>query len=92
MWKEIAEKKEQFIGGELQDLDPHFGAAPVTTITDVTFDDKPDGMFEVKGQNYTCSVNREFAGLHVDDGWFHVSTPYNRFRFRGVEADMAQAA
>lgn len=92
MWKEIAEQKEQFIGGELQDLDPHFGAAEVTTIIDITFDDEPNGIFAVKGEKYSCSVNRAFGGLHAEDGWLHVGTPYNAFRFRGIDADRATAA
>ena len=79
MWREFAEKRDDFIGGPLQDLDTTFGPISETFITDIRFDGE---MFFVDGEDYGCGVNREYGGLHVEGGWFHVGTAYNHFRFK----------
>ena len=46
-----------------------FGGCSETEITDMSFDGK---LFSVTGKDYDCSINREFAGLRAEDGWFVV--------------------
>ena len=86
MWAEIAEKRDKFIGGLLQDTDFYCGVAPSSTkITGVDFDGE---MFTVSGEEYDCSINREYAGLGARDGWFVVSGPAGcgfMFRVKGPD-------
>ena len=82
MWEQLAAKQHRFIGGTLQDLDETCGAAPETEIVSMSFDGT---MFVVKGKDYDCSINREYAGLRAVDGAFEVSAtglPGVGFMFR----------
>lgn len=88
MWKELAEQRASFVDGELQDLDEDFEPAPVTTITDVKFE---NDYFEVIGKAYTCGISRKYGGLTAKDGWLVAATNYGRFRFRRKSPSAGEA-
>ena len=55
IWEQIANKKEEYIGGVLLDHE-----CDETIITDITFE---DGFFTVEGEDYNCGLNREYGGV-----------------------------
>ena len=77
MWQELVREREHLIGGALIDNDG--GGQLATRIVDVKFE---NGVFDVVGEHYTCSVNREFGHVVAMDGWFWVHFPYGGWRFR----------
>ena len=85
MWKGLADQQDKFIGGTLLDLDKTFGNPAETEIVGMSFDGT---TFDVKGKDYSCSMNREYAVLaRYLDGVFEVSAvglPGFGFLFRAA--------
>ena len=74
----IFERKEEWIGGELQELTDSFPVlsddAPITKIVDITL--KPNGekdaFFQVEGESYGCGFCTAIGGVmgvKSDEGW-----------------------
>ena len=65
IWEQLVAKKEEWIGGKLEDTDTSFGAKPArTTITDMTL--RPNGQgqfFTVHGKKFDCGFNTRYGGI-----------------------------
>lgn len=78
LWPQFVARKQQFIGGTLQELSsgfPETGFAE-TTITEIKFE--PSGedsaMFEVEGKRFSCSFNVKYGGVTGgEEGWITFS-------------------
>jgi hypothetical protein len=81
MWGQFVAKKEQFIGGILQDsgdsMDRRMGLpAGETVITDIAL--RPNGVdsafFEVVGKDFTCGFDVGHGGVTAgEEGWITFS-------------------
>ena len=77
LWPQFVDKKEEYIGGILEDLDSSFdGPPPPTMITDIEFraNGKESAWFEVKGKDYSCGGDVGHLGVvGGDEGWLTLS-------------------
>jgi hypothetical protein len=91
----------RLVGGQLQDIDPDCGPAPITTIErvehvliDTTW------QLRIVGADYTCmgvtrhepaveSMRGALLGIipHQDGDWLHLGTPWTRFRVQPASGD-----
>jgi len=74
MWGNFVEKKDEFIGGILQDLD--MGYCIETKITDITLtpNGKDSAFFSVVGEEFTCGFDTGHGGITGGDtGWMTFS-------------------
>jgi hypothetical protein len=81
MWSQFVEKKEQWIGGILEDfgdsMDGHIGLPKGNIITDIQL--KPNGedsaYFEVNGTEYDCGGDVQHLGIsgRGEEGWLTFS-------------------
>lgn len=95
-WGQFVERKNEFVGGCLQDFDMGYSAE--TTITDITLE--PNGetsaFFSVVGADFTCGFDVGFGGISAGaEGWltFHGYAGH-KWRIRPPEnkaADEAEA-
>lgn len=77
MWGQLVERKEDFIGGVLEDFGDSFdrsiGTIPmITKITNIIL--RPNGedsaFFEVCGEDFTCGFDVQYGGLaDGDNDW-----------------------
>lgn len=70
MWNQFIEKKDNFIGGILEDTD--MGIKGATTITDITLE--PNGedsaFFRIEGEDFGCGFDVGYGGIgRGDEGW-----------------------
>lgn len=82
LWSQFVEKKTQFIGGVLQDLD--MGMCLETKIVDVLLE--PNGedsaYFTVEGKDFSCGGDVKFLGITGgESGWITFSG-YGGHRWR----------
>ena len=91
LWPQFVEKKDEFVGGELQDLDPSFGGVGPTVIVNIDFraNGKSSVWFEVAGEDYTCGGDVECLGIiGGDPGWITLSGyGGHAWRFREKQAE-----
>lgn len=78
LWGQVVDKKEQFIGGTLEDFGDSmdctlFGSkAHRTTITDITLTPNGDdsAFFSVEGEKFRCGFDVKHGGVTAgEDGW-----------------------
>lgn len=79
LWSQFVERKEEWIGGileETQDSFPQIGVGGKTIITDITL--KPNGKdsayFSVEGEDFGCGGSTECLGITGgEEGWITLS-------------------
>ena len=76
LWSQFVERKSEFIGGVLQDMDEGCTADTTTTITDITL--TPNGsdsaFFSVEGESFNCGFDVKYGGITKGDaGWLAFS-------------------
>ncbi len=79
MWSQFVERKEEWIGGileETQDSFPQVGEGGKTIITDITLE--PNGedsaIFSVNGKDFGCSGDTGHLGvIGGEEGWITLS-------------------
>lgn len=76
MWGQFIDRKEEWIGGKLQQMDVEsmlgdFGDVVQTKITDLLL--KPNGedsaYFEVVGEDFTCGFDVRYGGVDASNAW-----------------------
>lgn len=87
MWSQFVEKKSEWIGGQLQEIDSVMGQAPVTEIKDVTLEPNGDesAMITFHGENYVCGYDVQHCGIDPSgpEGWLTISSQWgDRFQVR----------
>jgi len=87
MWGQFVDKKAEWIGGKLQEIDNIFGEADVTEITDVTLE--PNGeesaILTFHGKDYGCGYDVKYSGIGGEHtaGWLTVSSTWgDRYRVK----------
>lgn len=80
LWSQFVERKEEWIGGILEELQDSFpqgvGKASQTEITDITLTPNGDdsAKFNVEGKDYGCGFGVEYGGVvGGEDGWITFS-------------------
>ncbi len=65
MWSQFVEKKDQFIGKKMFDVDNIMGKSPETIIVDVTLEPNGDdsAMICFIGKDYDCCCDVGYAGV-----------------------------
>lgn len=69
MWQQFVQKKDEWIGGVLQDRDndPFLGGVTIgpTVITDVVLREngKDSAWFEFSGKDYSCGFDVKYGGI-----------------------------
>ena len=63
MWSQFIEKKKEWIGGVLEDLD--MGMSLKTVITDITLlpNGEESAMFHVRGRDFNCGFDVKYGGI-----------------------------
>jgi hypothetical protein len=79
MWGQFVEKKAEWIGGELHEIDVHAGEGK-TKIIDIRLEPNGDdsAMFVIAGEDFTCCADVKCLGIGGDqqgDG-LNLSTPF----------------
>lgn len=68
MWSQFVEKKANFIGNKMFDVDSMMGAAPETEVVDVEL--VPNGtdsaMICFRGKDYDCISDVKYCGISSD--------------------------
>ena len=59
LWPQFVERKDEFIGGKLEDLSE--SPAAETEITDITFADASGPVFCIHGKDFDCSFNVNYG-------------------------------
>lgn len=98
LWSQFVEKKDQWIGGVLQDfgdnMDRTTGIAGaegvVTKITDVILEPNGDksAWFEITGEKFNCGFDVRHGGIsgRQEKGWLTISGyGGHKFRIKGPE-------
>jgi hypothetical protein len=89
MWNQFVEKKEQWIGGILEDsgdsIDRHMGAEKMKTkIKDITLE--PNGeesaMFHVIGEDFSCGGDVEHLGITAGESGYMTFSGYGGHSWR----------
>lgn len=87
MWSQFVEKKAEWIGGQLKEIDMIMGEGEVTEITDVTLE--PNGeesaFLTFHGKKYGCGYDVRYCGIGGGQtpGWLTISsTGGDRFQIR----------
>lgn len=77
LWSQFIDRKDEFIGGTLEDLETCFGEkCGSTKITDITLEPngKDSAFFAVVGEDYTCGFDVKYGGVTGGDkGWLTLS-------------------
>lgn len=77
LWGQFIDRKDEFIGGTLEDLEICFGhKCEPTKITDVTLEPngKESAFFAVVGEDYTCGFDVKYGGITGGkEGWLTLS-------------------
>lgn len=71
-WSQIVERKKEWIGNKLQDLEV-VGPRPLETIvTDIQLTPNGDdsAMFRIQGEDFNCGFDVQYGGVSAgEDGW-----------------------
>lgn len=79
LWSQFVERKKEWIGGileELEDSYPQVGVGGKTTITDITLkaNGKDSAFFSVEGKGFSCGGSTECLGVTGgEEGWITLS-------------------
>ncbi len=73
MWSQFVEKKDQFIGGILEDLEYRTLRTEITDI-ELNPNGKESAFFEVSGKDFECGFDIKYGGLcKGEEGWITFS-------------------
>ena len=92
LWGQFIERKEEWIGGLLEEVQDNFPQMPVgspqTKIVDITLilNGEDSAYFTVEGEKYSCGFDVHHGGISGDsdklkDGWLNFSG-YGGHRWR----------
>lgn len=89
LWSQFVEKKNEWIGGTLEELEDSFPqlsdeGSPKTKITDIKLEPngKENAYFSVAGEDYGCGGSTDCLGIvGGEDGWITLSG-YGGHRWR----------
>lgn len=78
LWPQFVEKKAQYIGGILEDVNDGPGCPAQTEITDIRFEANGDtsAFFQVDGKEFGCGADVSCLAVDPDlggDGWIGFS-------------------
>ncbi|GEM_PF-6812261 len=81
IWEQLIAKKDDFIGGTLEDFGDDEGDVPFeTTIIDMRFED--NSFFRICGEKFDCGFATQYGGIiGGSDGWTEFAG-YGGHRFR----------
>ena len=96
IYEQMVEKKQEWIGGELQELTDSYprvidGCSPKTKIIDITLTDNGGNypFFMIHGENYDCGFATDVGGVMgmpgMEEGWLCFSG-YGGHEFRIKQA------
>jgi hypothetical protein len=98
MWSQFVEKKEQWIGGTLEEFGDGICDGGVTTITDITLELKPEWgnavVFSIIGKDFSEEFNVQgAAGVSggSEPGWIEFYCYGTRFRIKGKDSKQEDA-
>lgn len=77
LWGQFVDRKAEWIGGILQDLDLPLDEEMMTKIIDITLEPngKDSAFFSVEGEEFTCGFDVRHGGIGGDqeEGWLTFS-------------------
>lgn len=89
MWSQFVEKKEEFIGGILEDFGDSFDKAlgykgAVTKIADITLvpNGKDSASFSVEGKDFGCGFDVRYGGITGGESGYITFSGYGGHLFR----------